>query len=447
MRNLRSVQQWLQPGLRVKRWLLLMAFGLLILGIGFAQGYVILFANKDIPPILYYATLEFLPPYWRVFVAATVGACAMIIAVYELNTTIVQPVVVSQRRSTSWIDIVRQHNRLQKGLRVVAIGGGTGLPSVLRGMKHITNNITAVVTMADDGGSSGRLRREMGVPPPGDLRSNMAALADDEDMMTRLFQYRFADGGLGGHSFGNLFLTALSEITGDMNTAVAVAGRVLAITGRVIPSTLHHVTLGAYVRLSDGKLIQVMGESNIPEAGGRIERVFLDPENVQALPEARQAILNANLIVIGPGSLYTSILPNLLVQGIVPALKAASATIVYICNIAQQPGETDEYTVAEHVEALEKHIGKGVLDVVMANNVFPERKNEATRYVMLPPEKHPIWERYRFILADLTESEHPWRHDTAKLTTQLLKVSDSFDTEKHAKIRRPNGLIDRKEIL
>lgn len=434
MRNLRSVQQWLQPGLRVKRWLLLMVFGLLILGIGFAQGYVILFQNKDIPSAISYVTLEFLPPYWRVMVAAIVGFCAMVIGIYELNTTIVQPVVVSQRRHTSWVDIVRQHNRLQKGLRVVAIGGGTGLPSVLRGMKHITNNITAVVTMADDGGSSGRLRREMGVPPPGDLRSNIAALADDEDMMTRLFQYRFAEGGLGGHSFGNLFLTALTEITGDMNTAVAVAGRVLAITGRVIPSTLHHVNLGAYIRLADGKLVQVIGESNIPEMSGTIERVFLDPENVQALPEARQAILSANLIVIGPGSLYTSILPNLLVQGIVPALKASSATIVYVCNIAQQPGETEGYTVAEHVEALEKHIGKNVISTVLANNVFPNRKNEATHYVMLPPEGHPLWEQYHFVLADLTEAEHPWRHDTAKLTAQLLKISESFNGEKHAKI-------------
>lgn len=429
MKDLRSIRAWLQPGLRIKRWLLLMAIGLLILGIGFAQGYVILFEERETPPLLYYATLEFLPPYWRVLVEAVVGSCAIVIAIYELNISLVQPVVISQRRkSSSWVEIVKQHQRLQKGLHIVAIGGGTGLPSVLRGMKHITQNITAVVTMADDGGSSGRLRREMGILPPGDLRSNIAALAEDEDMMTRLFQYRFAEGGLGGHSFGNLFLTALADITGNMDTAVAVAGRVLAITGRVIPSTLHHVNLGAYVRLPDNRLIQVIGESDIPKAGGKIERVFLDPENVQALPEVRHAILNANLIVIGPGSLYTSILPNLLVQGIVPALKASPAKVIYICNIAQQPGETDDYTVAEHVEALEKHIGKNVIDVVLANNIYPTQKNEATKYVLLPPENHPILERYKFVLADLTEDERPWRHDSVKLTANLLKIHDSLET-------------------
>ncbi len=431
MRNLR---EWLQPGLRVKRWLLLMAVGLLLLGIGFAQQYVILFTDRDIPTVLYYATLAFLPDYWRVVVAGVVGVCAVAIAVYELNNSLVQPVVISQRRNDSWVNILKQHRKMQKGLRVVAIGGGTGLPSVLRGMKHITNHITAVVTMADDGGSSGKLRREMGVPPPGDLRSNIAALAEDEDMMTRLFQYRFAEGGLGGHSFGNLFLTALSDITGDMDTAVAVASRVLAITGRVIPSTLNHVNLGAKIRLPDDTLIQVVGESNIPKAGGRIERVFLEPENVQALPEARHAILTANLIVIGPGSLYTSILPNLLVQGIVPAMKASPAKVVYICNIAQQPGETDSYTVAEHIEALENHIGRNVIDVVIANNVFPTHKNEATEYVMLPPQEHPVWERYKIVLADLTEEERPWRHDSVKLTTHLLKISETIESEKHVRI-------------
>jgi 2-phospho-L-lactate transferase/gluconeogenesis factor (CofD/UPF0052 family) len=272
-------------------------------------------------------------------------------------------------------------------------------------MKHFTHNITAVVTMADDGGSSGRLRREMGILPPGDLRSNIAALAEDEDMMTRLFQYRFAEGGLGGHSFGNLFLTAHTQKTPKNQTPHAEAAPQLAKTPPEKPTTYQHHKQ----------------PPNDPTAGGKIERVFLDPENVQALPEVRHAILNANLIVIGPGSLYTSILPNLLIQGIVPALKASHAKVIYICNIAQQPGETDDYTVAEHVEALEKHIGKNVIDIVLANNIYPTQKNEATKYVLLPPENHPILESYKFVLADLTEDERPWRHDSVKLTTNLLK--------------------------
>jgi len=207
--------KWLKPGLRVKRWLILLALGMGLLGLGFAQAYVALFRQGD-PPLLHLLPLGFLPATWRVLVAGTVGGCALAVALYELNTSIVQPIVSGSSMS---VEALLRRQRLEKGLKVVAVGGGTGLPSVLRGMKHYTSHITAVVTMADDGGSSGRLRREMNVPPPGDLRNNIAALSDDEDLMTRLFQYRFGEGGLEGHSFGNLFLTALSDITGNMEAA------------------------------------------------------------------------------------------------------------------------------------------------------------------------------------------------------------------------------------
>jgi uncharacterized cofD-like protein len=354
------------------------------------------------------------------------------IALYELNNSILQPIVAQSQMP--WVDIVTQHNRLQRGLHVVVIGGGTGLPSVLRGMKTVTTNITAVVTVADDGGSSGRLRREMGILPPGDLRNNIAALSDDEDMMTRLFLYRFGEGDQSGHSFGNLFLTALSEITGNMEAAVAVAGRVLAISGRVMPSTLYDVNLGAEVRLPDGKLKRITGESNITSAEGRVERVFLEPSNAQALPEVIQSILSASLIIIGPGSLYTSILPNLLVRGIVDALRVSAARVVYVCNITQQPGETDDYTVAEHVEALEKHIGEAVIDVVLANDAYPKHRDVASEYVRPAASGHPIYERYRVVMGDLTDNERPWRHDSEKLVTRLLQVHDDFeDNDKQAK--------------
>jgi uncharacterized cofD-like protein len=431
---MRTFKKWLQPGIRVKRWLILLTFGLLILGVGFAQVYANLYREQAAPDFIQLITLTFLPPLWRAAIAGTIGACAVLIALYELNNSIVQPIV--SHYQTPWVDIVTQHNRLGRGLHVVVIGGGTGLPSVLRGMKKITKNITAVVTMADDGGSSGRLRQEMGVPPPGDLRNNIAALSDDEDMMTRLFQYRFADGALGGHSFGNLFLTALSDITGNMEAAVAVAGRVLAITGRVLPSTLHNTNLAADIRRPDGRMERIHGESNITETPGRIERVMLEPSNAQALPEALRAILSAHLIVIGPGSLYTSILPNLLVRGVVDAIKVTSGQVIYVCNIAQQPGETEDYGAVEHIEALEKHIGTSVIDIVLTNDTFPSpRRSEPTRYVPTVPEDHALHERYRIVQADLTDEDRPWRHDSAKLVTQLLKVQASHEAEKQPKPR------------
>lgn len=413
-----TLRKWLQPGIYVKRWLLVLAIGLLVTGVGFAQLYATIFNEQDVPRLLYYLTLGFLPPLWRVLVAGVLGVCTVSIAVYELNNSIVQPIV--SQSSASFVDIVTEHKRLQKGLHVVAIGGGTGLPSVLRGMKTITRNITAVVTMADDGGSSGKLRREMGILPPGDLRNNLAALSDDEDMMTRLFQYRFGEGNLGGHSFGNLLLTALSDITGNMEDAVGVASRVLAITGRVLPSTLHNVNLRAEIRLPNGQLEQVHGESNIPEVHGKIERVFLEPSNAKVLPEVTRAILGAELIVIGPGSLYTSILPNLLVRGLVDALWVTSAQVVYICNIAQQPGETDGYSVADHILALEKHVGAGVIDFVLANNVYRETPYD-TQYVY-PAEDHPVMQHYHVIMTDLADAERPWRHDSQKLIQELLRI-------------------------
>jgi len=412
-------QKWLRPGIYIKRWLVVLALGLIIFGVGVAQLYIIVAEGRELSPLIQNLTLHFLPPLWRVVVAATIGICLFSIALYELNNSLVQPIV--SQTPAHFVDMLSQHNRLQKGLRIVVIGGGTGLPSVLRGMKTVTNHVTAVVTMADDGGSSGRLRRELGIPPPGDLRNNLAALADDEDMMTRLFQYRFSQGDLGGHSFGNLFLTALSDITGNMEEAVGVASSVLAIRGRVLPSTLHNVNLGAEVLTDDGKRVRVHGESNIPTVRGKIERVFLEPSNVQVLPEVTRAILSADVIVIGPGSLYTSILPNLLVRGVVDALKVSTAKTVYICNIAQQPGETDDYTVAEHVEAIEKHIGRDVIDLVLANTV--QRSNPYnTEYVELAPQDHPIYTRYKIIMTDLADPDRPWRHDPEKLVKELLKI-------------------------
>lgn len=311
--------------------------------------------------------------------------------------------------------------RLNRALKVVAIGGGTGLPASLRAMKVHTDNITAIVSVADDGGSSGRLRREMGVLPPGDLRNNIAALADDESLMTKLLQYRFEGGDLAGHSFGNLFIAALADITGGLDHALAEVSRVLNLRGRVLPATLESTTIIATILRPDrGTTYTVEGESRIPTVGGRVQKVSLRPAAPAAFPDSVKAIVQAQLIVIGPGSLYTSILPPLLVPEILDALRASSAYKVYVCNVAQQPGESDGYNVADHILALERHIGRGVFQAVLANSHYPtENAGPNTIYVMPPPAHHEVLQRYEVSLYDLTDNSSPWRHDAVKLSQAI----------------------------
>ncbi len=417
-RRWQIVRKWLEPGIGVKRWLLLLGLGMTAISIGLAQLLVDLYREGALPGVIYLFTLRFLPPFWRVAVALVLGGSALIYAIFELNRSILAP--LASRRGDPLIELMQNRSRRLKGLRVVALGGGTGLPAVLRGFKTQTSNITAIVTVADDGGSSGRLRREMGILPPGDLRNNIAALASDEDLMTQIFQYRFAEGGLEGHSLGNLFLTALAAITGSMDQALIEAGKVLYIDGRVLPSTLEDIVLTAEIIDSDGKLRRVVGESQIPEVGGAIQRVFIEPGSARAYPDSIRAILNAELIVVGPGSLFTSILPTLLVNGIAEALRASNALTVYVCNIATQQGETDGFNVGDHVLALERHIGRGVFKIVLANNTFPtQNAGEHTKYVPTAPANHDIRLRYRVVEADLTDPQRPWRHSPTKLYKAL----------------------------
>ena len=280
----------------------------------------------------------------------------------------------STEGNISVLEKLYRRRKLNKGAKIVAVGGGTGLSMLLRGIKKYTNNITAIVTVGDDGGSSGRLREEMGILPPGDIRNCIAALGDDEGLITELFQYRFKMGeGLEGHSFGNLFLTALCSITGDMVRAVKESSKVLNIRGVVLPATLDDMKLAA--EFEDGRIIH--GESNIPEAGGKIKTLFTEPSNCKALPEAIAAIKDADLIILGPGSLYTSVIPNLLVSGISEAIVQAKAKKIYVCNIMTQPGETTDYSVASHVNALIKHAGnKKIVDAVLVNNSLPDNISE-----------------------------------------------------------------------
>ncbi|MCL7453753.1 MAG: YvcK family protein [Anaerolineae bacterium] len=318
--------------------------------------------------------------------------------------------------------IAKEGNQAPK---VVAIGGGTGLSTLLRGLKAHTPHLTAIVTVADDGGSSGRLRRELGVLPPGDFRNCIAALADDEALITQLFQYRFGHGcELDGHSFGNLFITALAAVTGSFERAILEAGRVLAIQGRILPSTLENVTLVADLSELPGTgnhrsgLTRVLGESSIPRAGQPIERVFLRPEDARAFPEAVRAILDADLIVAGPGSLFTSVLPNLLVRDIRRAVEASSALRLYVCNVATQPGETDGFDVGQHVSALQRHVGNGLFPYVLANS---DRVSTTDGAQTLPVDPHyEPSSTYDVIAAGLADPTTPWRHHPGKLAEQIM---------------------------
>jgi len=401
-------------GLGVKRWVALVVAGIVLL---------IASISLMVATLLNGGLFEVDWQNWAVaLVGGTVGLAMIVFGLLELVRRFVEPFRLN--RQVGVIDALYEHSQRSKGMKIVALGGGTGMPSVLRGLKAYTSNITAIVTVADDGGSSGRLRREMGVLPPGDLRNNIVALADDESRMAHLFQYRFESGDLKGHAFGNLFISALSAVSGGLEAALVETADVLKIQGRVLPSTLQDVTLAAWIRPHEGDDAEwIVGESNITHTGGKIEQLCLEPADAEAYPGSVDAILHADIVIIGPGSLFTSILPNLLVPGIADALRATSAEIVYVCNVATQPGETDAFTVADHVQAIEKHIGRGVFGAVLANNHYPTMNaGENTIYVRPVPPNHDVLKRYEIINTDLVNAEKPWRHDPTKLAQAIVAV-------------------------
>jgi uncharacterized cofD-like protein len=336
---------------------------------------------------------------------------------------IVEVLLPANGEDNLW-DAIATHRRLRRGPRIVVIGGGTGLSTLLRGLKHYSTNITAIVTVADDGGSSGRLRRVMGGIPPGDIRNCLTALADEEKLLTELFQYRFeGTSGLSGHSFGNLFLSAMNEITGDWERAIAASSQVLAIRGRVLPSTLSDVSLWA--TLSDGRRIE--GESNITKAKGNIDEIGCVPANPPALPQAVEAINEADYIIIGPGSLYTSIIPNLLVPELVEAIANRRVPSIYICNIMTEPGETQGYTVSNHIQAIDRACGEYLFDAVLVQKRMPSEAaidrylKEGSTPVLL--DREAIGKsRRRIVIANvMSENNSTVRHDPARLAKVLVK--------------------------
>mgnify|MGYP003868703597 CR=1 FL=1 len=412
---------WLVPGLGIKRWIGLILIGTTLVGLGLAV--LVLDFYRTAPdtwwlPALSYLSLRFLDRPLRAIIFAGIGMGAILLGIYELNRSLLRPFL---QPGTPVLKTVSTYRKRERGPRVVAIGGGTGLSMLLRGLKTYTHNLTAIVTVADDGGSSGELRRSMGVLPPGDIRNCLAALSDDETLMTQIFQYRFAGStGLGGHSLGNLFITALADITGSFEEGIVESGRVLAIKGRVLPSTLQDVRLVADVQMTAAPAeVRIKGESRIPEAAGRVRRLWLEPNNPHAYPPAIQSILAAELIVVGPGSLYTSIIPNLLVPDIANAIRSSRALKMYICNVATQAGETDHYSCRDHVQAIEYHTGEHLFDLVICNNNFFHPHSADLEWVGCD---HRMERDYVIYAADLIDPENPRRHNSDKLAQIIMDL-------------------------
>jgi uncharacterized cofD-like protein len=416
-------------GVGVKRWLLLVFVGELGLALAGAlwlrQVYRDFVVTGPWQSFLSAITLQFLPYGVRAVIVGTAGVALFAFGAWRTVRVLVTPFVPAEG-DQPLVDVIYQKRFLARGPKIVVLGGGTGLSTLLRGLKEHTSNITAVVTVADDGGSSGRLRESLGIPAVGDIRNCIVALADAEPLMGELLQYRFpgdeAD-ALGGHTIGNLLLAAMASVQGgDFEEGVRQMNRVLAVRGQVVPATATAVTLHA--SLVDGS--EVVGQSAIAKSTG-VDRVWFTPEDVVACEDARKAIGEADLIVIGPGSLYTSILPSLLVPGIIDAVSASQGTRLFVCNVATQPGETQGYDLADHLAAVERHTSPGLLDVVLANNEFGARRPgayvaEPVRLRWPPASVWPQSNTPRLVLDDVVNPDNAHHHDPARLAAAIMRI-------------------------
>lgn len=399
--------KWLYPGIGIKRWIGLTGFGILLIIIG----AISLLAEE----------------YWFIqsldAVVVISGFIILVLGIKRLITAF-----IPSSRGTELVDILYQRKQLSRGPKIVAVGGGTGLSVLLSGLKEYTSNITAIVTVADDGGSSGRIRQQFDILPPGDIRNCLVALADAPTLMRDLFQFRFDESSeLGGHSFGNLFITVMTRLTGDFDKAIKETSKVLALRGQVIPSTLNSVVLVAEHR--DGSITE--GENKIPKARKPINKVYLKPGQSAATPEAIKAIQEAQIIVLGPGSLYTSIIPNLLISEITETIAASGAIKVYVCNAMTQPGETDNFNASEHIKILLKHSHARIFDYCILNSgeiskEILRRYEQEDSYRVLNDTHNIVNMGYRVIEDDVIISEDVVRHDPAKLAKIILGFIDEF---------------------
>ena len=429
------VPRWLYPGMHLKRWLGLLLAGIAILGLGVAIFIRDLYRTSaaDQIPIVYWITGAWMEPELRATLVALLGIGLTAIGFWGLMRSVVSPFVA---RGDSVMEVLYTKRYLARGPRIVALGGGIGFSTLLRGLKGYSANITAVVAVADDGGSSGRLRQQLGIVPPGDIRNCIAALADAEPLMTQLMQYRFPQGsGLDDHAFGNLFIAAMTAITGDFEEAVRQSNRVLAVRGQVLPAT--SVPLNLSAQLASGR--HLYGQVGITRAAEPIERVFIEPDDVRATPEALERILEAEIIVIGPGSLFSSVLPNLLISDVRDALAAAPGLKVYVCNVATQPGETERLTASQHLRALFAHVGDDLIDYVILNRNADARRPPGWRAEPVEVDVRRLEELPVVIVEeDVIDSANAHRHDPAKLAAAIMRLQqeDRIERPRQRRVRR-----------
>ncbi|MEW9121150.1 MAG: YvcK family protein [Thermotaleaceae bacterium] len=425
-----NLMDWLKPGLNIKRWISLGVLGIFLVSMG------------AYPIINYILGENRLSNY--VFVMLFLGALCVSIAVKKGIGSILAILDISNGDSNygSRIDKKLYEQRiLMRGPKIVVVGGGTGLSVLLRGLKKYTLNITAVVTVADDGGGSGKLREDLGMLPPGDIRNCILALADTEPIMEQLLQYRFSEGSLKGQSFGNLLIAAMNGISDNFEEAIGKINDVLAVTGKVLPVTTEDIIL--YAKLKNGKVIK--GESQIPikvkEYESEIQQVFIKPEQAKPLKESLEAIQNADVVILGPGSLYTSVIPNLLVGDIAEAIKKSQALKVYVANVMTQPGETDGYGVWKHIEAISAHMKEQVVDYVFVNNepvpseVFEKYRDDGAEPVILNEVDREMILKKGIKLKEgkfLEVRKQYLRHDGGKLSEQIIKLAmeEKYATDK-----------------
>ena len=402
------VLKWLYPGMRVKRWIILSTLGIILVVLGTIDS-VNEVKNQSIPVI-----------------GILLVICGIILIFTGIKRMVKSLVAIFMpvHKEKELVDLVYKKRQLSRGPKIVVIGGGTGLSVLLQGLKDYTSNLTAIVTVSDDGGSSGRLRQQFNILPPGDIRNCLVALADAEPLMRDLFQFRFQEGTeLAGHNFGNLFITVMTQLIGDFDKAIKESSKVLAIRGQVIPSTLKRVILMA--KHVNGT--KTYGETKISKSTSPIKRVYLMPENCLPTDDALDAIANAEAIILGPGSLYTSVLPNLLVKNIPDAIAASGGVKIYICNVMTQSGETDSFTAYDHVKAINDHTGKNIIDYCIVNKgLVPNRFLEKYRKENAVPVKPDIdritAEGIKVLADNVINTQDHVRHDAEKIAKNIVNL-------------------------
>jgi uncharacterized cofD-like protein len=425
------LKELLTPGTRFKRWVLLIGIGMVclitffILTLGAELHAVMRIFEQQVNAFFNLRPEQYNMKLTVELILFIIGSVCTLFGTFHLWKFLINTFVPEKKGKLS--HVLFKESNLSKAPHVVVLGGGTGLNSLLSGLKNHTNNITAVVGVADEGSNSRTLRTEFGILPPGDIRNCLVALSDSGPLMAKLLQYRFKEGSLKGHSFGNLLITALTRVTGSFEKAVRETGNILAIRGKVIPVSLDNTHLCA--ELENGKVIkeEPLVEVHKTKFKSEIKRLFLEPES-RVTPEVVKAIKQADLIVLGPGSLYTSVLPHMLVKGVPKTIKASKAKKVYVCNVMTQPGETDNYNAFQHVEKVVAYLGKDILDAVIVNKekapqeLYERYKQEGAERVTVDPSRIEQELEVKVVSADLMTQQNLLRHDSEKLAKAVLSV-------------------------